>query len=104
MRTIGTDSDDLAVQFMIRQMAIGIAVIGVILALAAQALYLLLAGGDVVLIGFGAHKVARVLLARDTPWDETPWPPVWLRIAMATLLAILILGLFIGWLWPVSSH
>jgi hypothetical protein len=103
MRTIGPDSDDIAVRFTIRQMALGIAFIGVILALAVQAPCLLVAGGDAVLIGFGIYKLARVLLATDRPGDETPWPPMWFRIAIATALATLVLGLLIEGLWVVIS-
>ncbi len=104
MRKIGTGSDDLAVQFTIRQMAIGIAVIGVVLALAVQAPCLLLAMGDAVVVGLGAYKLARVLLGGDTPGDETPWPPVWFRMAMASLIAILVLGLVIACFRPVVSY
>jgi len=104
MRTLGPDSDDIAVQFTIRQTGIGIAVIGFILAFAVRVPFLLVAVGDAVLIGFGAYKLDRVLLAKDRPGDETLRPPVWFRIVMATALVALILGLLIGWLWPVSSH
>ncbi len=103
MRTIGPDSDDLAVQFTIRQMAIGVAVIGVILALVVQAPCLLVAGGDAVLVGFGACRLIRLLLAKDRPRDEPPWPPVWFRIAVAMVLAIPALALLIECLWAVAS-
>jgi hypothetical protein len=104
MRTLRSDSDDVTGQFTIRQMAIGIAVIGVILALAVQAPWMLIAAGDAILIGFGVRKLARALLAKDRPKDATPRPRVWGRIAIATTLAVLILGFLIGWLCPVTSN
>lgn len=103
MEPSGPNPDDIALQFTIRQMAIGIAVIGVILALAVQVPRLVLAVGDVILVGFGSYKVARAVLAKDAPADEPPWPPVWFRIAIAMVLAVMLLGILIACLFPVAS-
>jgi hypothetical protein len=101
----GLDPDDIVMRLTLRQAMIGIAIVGVVLALAVQAPRLLVAGGDAVLIGFGVYKLARLLrLERYRPDDEPPWPPVWFRIAMAMLLGIVLLGVLIGWLCPVISY
>lgn len=102
MTTIGPGSDDIVMRFTIRQVMIGIAVVGIVLALAVQVPYLLVAGGDAILVGFGVYKIALALRpARYRPGDEPPRPPVWFRIAMAMLLGIVLLGVLIGWLCPV---
>jgi hypothetical protein len=105
MKTNGPDSDDVMTRFTIRQAMIGIAIVGVVLAVAVREPCLLVAGGDAVLIGFGVYKVARALrLERFRPDDEPPWFPPWLRMAMAMLLWLTLLGVLIGWLCPVVSH
>jgi hypothetical protein len=84
---------------------IGIALVGVVLALAVQAPCLLVAVGDSVLIGFGVYKLVLALrLERLRPADEPPWPPAWFGVAMALLVAVLALGLLIGWLYSVISY
>jgi hypothetical protein len=94
---VGQDREDLAVRFTIRTMTIAIAVLAVILALAVQVPWLLVAGGDAILVGFGIYKLGRALaLGPYRPEDETPWPPVWLSLAVAVILAVVVLGLLIG--------
>jgi hypothetical protein len=98
---IDPNNDDIAVQFTIRQMTIGIAVLGVVLVLAARLPGPLIAGLDAVLIAFGIYKLALALgLGKRESDDEPPRPPVWFRIAVAISLSILVLGVLIGWLYP----
>jgi uncharacterized membrane protein len=98
----GPDRDDTAVRFTIRQMTIGIAVIGVVLALAVQVPRLLIAGLDVVLIAFGIYKLGQALgLVKHG--NGMMRPPAWFRIVVAVSVLILLLGVVIGLLFPVHT-
>jgi hypothetical protein len=98
----GPDRDDTAVRFTIRQMTIGIAVIGVVLALAVQVPRLLIAGLDVVLIAFGIYKLGRAVgLVKHG--NGMMGPPAWFRIVVAVSVLILLLGVVIGLLFPVHT-
>jgi hypothetical protein len=100
--TPGPDRDDIAVRFTIRQMTIGIAVIGVVLALAVQVPRLLIAGLDVVLIAFGSYKLGRTMgLVKHG--NGVMRSPAWFRILVAVSVLIPLLGVVIGLLFPVHT-
>ena len=95
--TDGPESYDIAVRFTIRQMAIAIPVICVVLALAIRAPGPLVAGLSAVLVTFWIVKIGRDLgLARRRQGDEVPRPMAWFDRAMAILVLFLFLGVCVG--------
>ncbi len=87
MSSSGADDDEIDVRLTIRQLMIVIAVIGTVLALIVQVPLLVVAGLDAILLGFGFYKVVHLPPAR--------------RLALLTVIAVVMLGIIIGRLHPI---
>jgi hypothetical protein len=81
---------DIAVRFTVGQMMLVIGVLGVVLAILVQVPLLVVEVGDGILLGFAVYKVA-----------HTPRP---LRLILVIAIALVVLGVCIGFWFPIRSH